>query len=75
MANVHPREQLTSKALFVWLGAVTVYAIANVAGRLGLGRLIDKTSYKFTYIWCTMFSILASLVLAIASSIIGRVSP
>ena len=42
---------------------VTVYAIANVAGRLGLGRLIDKTSYKFTYIWCTMFSILASLVM------------
>ena len=48
---------------------VTVYAIANVAGRLGLGRLIDKTSYKFTYIWCTMFSILASLVMMRANSV------
>ena len=48
---------------------VTVYAIANVVGRLGLGRLIDKTSYKFTYIWCAVFSILASLVMMKASSV------
>lgn len=48
---------------------VTVYAIANVAGRLGLGRMIDKTSYKFTYIWCALFSILASLVMMKANSV------
>ncbi len=36
MANVHPREQLTSKALFVWLGAVTVYAVA-ILGRTSFG--------------------------------------
>ena len=48
---------------------VTVYAIANVLGRLGLGRLIDKTSYKFTYIWCALFSILASLVMMKANSV------
>lgn len=48
---------------------VTVYAVANVAGRLGLGRLIDKTSYKFTYIWCTLFSILAALVMMKANSV------
>ena len=48
---------------------VTVYAIANVVGRLGLGRLIDKTSYKYTYIWCAVFSILASLVMMKASSV------
>lgn len=48
---------------------VTVYAIANVVGRVGLGKLIDKTSYKFTYIWCAVFSILASLVMMRASSV------
>lgn len=48
---------------------ITVYAIANVVGRIGLGQLIDKTSYKFTYIWCGVFSILASLVLMRANTI------
>lgn len=48
---------------------VTVYAIFNVIGRLGLGRLIDKTSYKFTYIWCTVCSVAASLVMMRASSV------
>lgn len=48
---------------------VTVYAIANVVGRVGLGKLIDKTSYKFTYIWCAVFSILASLVMMRANSV------
>lgn len=48
---------------------VTVYAIFNVIGRLALGRLIDKTSYKFTYIWCAAFSILASLVMMRANSV------
>ena len=36
MANVHPREQITSKALFVWFGAVAVYAVA-ILGRTSFG--------------------------------------
>ena len=48
---------------------VTVYAIANVVGRLALGKLIDKTSYKFTYIWCAVGSIAAALVIMRADSV------
>ena len=36
MANNHPREQLTSQALIVWLGAVAVYAVA-ILGRTSFG--------------------------------------
>ena len=48
---------------------VTIYALANVVGRLGLGKLEDKTSYKFTYIWCAVGSIAASLVMMKANSV------
>jgi len=50
---------------------VTVYAIANVVGRLGLGLLIDKTSYKFVYIWCGVFSIGAAVAMMSASTVGG----
>ncbi|TVX79270.1 nitrate/nitrite transporter [Corynebacterium sp. NML180780] len=36
MANNHPREQLTTKALIVWFGAVAVYAVA-ILGRTSFG--------------------------------------
>lgn len=48
---------------------ITVYAIFNVIGRLGLGKLIDLTSYKFTYIWCAVGCIAASLVMMRANSV------
>lgn len=50
---------------------VTVYAVANVVGRLGLGLLIDKTSFKFVYVWCGVFSIGAAVAMMSASTVGG----